>query len=135
MSEFKNLIILAFFSMAFFIGNAGFAQGHDHNHDGHDHSSHAGHDHTGHAHGKAGHGACGAEHDDTFFDPGATAFHHISDANVYSIGPWNLPLPCMLYAPEKGFDFFLSSKFDIGHHGTGHKAYKGYALDLSLIHI
>ncbi len=65
---------------------------------------------------------------DTKYDPTNTAYHHVSDANVYSIGPINIPLPCILYAPGHGFDFFSSSKFDIGYHGTGHDAYKGYAL-------
>ncbi len=135
MSQFKNLIILSLIGLSFFLGNAAFAQGHDHNHAGHDHShaghdhsSHAGHDHSAHAH-DAGHGGCGAKHDKEFFNPGGTAFHHISDANVYSIGPVNIPLPCILYAPESGVDVFLSSKFHIGHHGTGHSAYKGYVLD------
>ena len=106
-----------------------------HSHDGHSHDSHEGHDHAkgdhagDHGHGpscaNAGHGHHGE------FDPAATAFHHISDANVYSIGPWQIPLPCMLYAPKKGWDVFLSSKFkfDSTGHGDGHQAYNGYILD------
>ncbi|NNE28164.1 MAG: hypothetical protein HKN16_00915, partial [Saprospiraceae bacterium] len=46
------------------------------------------------------------------YDPGATAFHHIADANVYSIGPFQIPLPCFLYAPGHGWSVFSSSKFD-----------------------
>ncbi len=69
-------------------------------------------------------------HDVNEFDPGATAFHHIADANVYSIGPWSFPLPCILYAPDKGWSVFSSSKFGIvGHHGDGHKAIDGYVLN------
>lgn len=64
----------------------------------------------------------------TGYDPTNTAYHHIGDANVYSIGPWSIPLPCILYAPGKGLDVFSSGKFGIGHHGTGHYAYKGYVL-------
>lgn len=65
------------------------------------------------------------------FDPGATAFHHISDANVYSIGPWSIPLPCFLYAPHHGWDVFSSSKFEFSgdSHANGHKAYNQYVLD------
>ncbi len=74
----------------------------------------------------AGGGGCGEESQG--YDPTNTAYHHIGDANVYSIGPWNIPLPCMLYAPDEGFDMFSSGKFGIGHHGTGHYAYKGYVL-------
>lgn len=94
------------------------ASGHD-DHDDHDHGDHA-HDvscdNVGHAHE---------------FDAGATAFHHISDANVYSIGPWSFALPCFLYAPGKGWDVFSSSKFKFDRfgHGDGHQAYNGYILD------
>lgn len=70
------------------------------------------------------------------FNPGNTAFHHISDANVYSIGPWNIPLPCIVYAPGQGLDVFLSSKFDYDFmgHGDGTKAHKGYVLVGGSIH-
>ena len=63
------------------------------------------------------------------YDPSGTAFHHIADANVYTIGPWSFPLPCILYAPEKGLSVFSSSKFGIGHHGDGHYAIEGYVLN------
>lgn len=116
----------------------------NHNHqDGHDHSHGA---HKGAAHQKDhSHAAGSAHHEDDHhgpscdhahghhgeFDPGATAFHHISDANVYSIGPWNFPLPCFLYSKEQGFDVFLSNKFkfDFMGHGEGHQAYNRYFLD------
>jgi F-type H+-transporting ATPase subunit a len=63
------------------------------------------------------------------FDPANTAFHHLSDQNIYSIGgPLNFPLPCILYAPEEGWSTFMSSKFDFDSHGEGSKAYKGYVL-------
>ena len=46
------------------------------------------------------------------YDPAATAIHHISDANVYSIlDVVRIPLPMFLYAPDKGWDFFSSGKF------------------------
>ncbi len=65
------------------------------------------------------------------FDPAATAFHHIADHNVFSIGPFNFPLPCILYAPGHGWDVFSSSRFgfDFRGHGNGHKAYNRYVLD------
>ncbi len=110
----------------------GLAQ-HDHNHDhGHDHSEH-GHGHSNHSHAdNSGHGAtiCGeaAHHE---FNAGDNAIHHIADANVYSIGPIQIPLPVILYAPDKGWDFFMASKFhpDFIGHGDGHVAYNGYVLD------
>lgn len=123
---------------------------HDHNHDhktesheGHNHGTEAkqgeghGHDHSSDHHADHGHGHshCGHEvhhgFDPETFDPGAVAFHHISDANIYSIGPFSIPLPCILYAPEgNGLSTFLSTKFGTPDaHGTALKAYKGYALD------
>lgn len=72
-----------------------------------------------------------AGHHDEEFDPAATAFHHIANPNVFSIGPFNFPLPCILYAPGHGLDVFSASKFDFDFrgHGEGHRAYKGYVLD------
>ena len=37
--------------------------------------------------------------------------------------PVGIPLPIILYSPERGFEFFMSSKF---HHG--HEPYKNYRL-------
>ncbi len=102
--------------------------GHNHNHDhsGHNHS----HDHKHGAHGHDHHGhhaGCGIKHKE--FNAGDLAIHHIADANVYSIGPLQLPLPCILYNKELGWKTFMSSKFGIGHHGDGHHAIDGYVLD------
>jgi F-type H+-transporting ATPase subunit a len=65
------------------------------------------------------------------YDATSTAYHHISDANVYSIGSFNFPLPCILYSKGQGWDIFSSKKFDFEFygHGEGHKAYKRYVLD------
>ena len=113
------------------------AQGHDHSghdHDGHDHShSHDdGHDHSSHAdHAthEGGHGDPCAPHEDHGYDPKATAMHHISDANVYTIfDAIRIPLPCILYSKDKGWDFFMSSVFAPGHHDDGHYAHHGYVL-------
>lgn len=69
------------------------------------------------------------------FDPGATAIHHISDANVYSIlDVVRIPLPMFLYAPDKGWDIFSSSKFHAGHHEDGHFSYNGYVLHHGSVH-
>ncbi|MEO6189405.1 MAG: F0F1 ATP synthase subunit A [Saprospiraceae bacterium] len=69
------------------------------------------------------------------FDPKETAFHHISDLNVYSIGPWNFPLPCILYAPGQGWSLFSSGKFHINddHHGSGHLAIDRYVLNMGKV--
>jgi F-type H+-transporting ATPase subunit a len=72
---------------------------------------------------------------DTIYNPGATAFHHISDQNIYSIGPWHFNLPCFLYAPETGWSFFSSGKFHAhqGHHGEGEMAYEKYVLQEGIV--
>ncbi len=69
------------------------------------------------------------------FDPAEVAFHHISNHNTYSIGPWNLPLPCILYAPEEGWSFFMSGVFEpvSEHHGSGRYAYKRYVLHKGIV--
>ncbi len=97
--------------------------------------------HEGHNHGPEGHThnapvstiaqPAHDSHEEHKFDPKSTAFHHISDLNVYSIGPWNFPLPCILYAPGKGWSVFSSGKFHIddAHHGSGHKVIDGYVLN------
>lgn len=72
---------------------------------------------------------------DSVYDATGTAFHHISDANVYSIGSFNFPLPCILYAKDQGWDVFSSSRFDFDFfgHGEGHTAYNRYVLDESAV--
>ncbi len=112
--------------------------GHDHSsHAGHDHGSHAGHDHeshAGHDHAHDGHGAhhmvCGVESDHSF-DIGATALHHIADANVFTIGPLHIPLPVILYSKDQGVNVFTTKKFHnatLAHHADGHIAHNGYVL-------
>ncbi|HZV68764.1 MAG TPA: F0F1 ATP synthase subunit A [Saprospiraceae bacterium] len=65
------------------------------------------------------------------YDPTNTAYHHVADANVYSIGSFNFPLPCILYSKGQGWDMFSSKKFgfDFYGHGEGRKAYNRYVLD------
>ncbi len=106
-------------------------------HGGHDHSDQQTHNTPTHStsdsNAHESHSECGGHHESSVFDPAGTAFHHIADANVYSIGPWNFPLPCMVYNKEDGFQFFMSSKFGIGSHGTGEKAVGNYVLDAGTI--
>lgn len=83
--------------------------------------------HSDHSEGE--HSCACHEHKEEGFDPATTAFHHIGDANVFHLyGDYYLPLPCILYAPEQGVSTFLSSKFEIGEHGTGEKAVDRYVL-------
>lgn len=66
------------------------------------------------------------------FDANEVIFGHIMDAHEFhfmSYGPKEnpkhvtIPLPVILYSPQRGITSFMSSKF---HHG--HENYKGYAL-------
>jgi F-type H+-transporting ATPase subunit a len=96
-------------------------------------------EHDGDTHGQeAGHGdshdaGCGPQEAHEF-NPGGTAFHHIADQNIYSIGPWSLPLRCILYAPEHGWSCFSSSKFHADAHGNGHEAIDKYVLVDGMVH-
>jgi len=128
-------------------------EGHDHSghdHSGHDHSGHdhSSHDHSGHDHGShdGSHSAhtnnitapCGSaaqviHHEG--YDPSATAIHHISDANVFTIMDMvRIPLPMIIYNKDRGMEFFMSSKFSAGHHDDGHHGYKDYVMMHGNIH-
>lgn len=72
----------------------------------------------------------GEEKKPKLFDANEVIFGHIMDAHEFhflSYGPKDhkkhvtIPLPVILYSPQRGLTTFLSSKF---HHG--HDAYKGY---------
>ena len=109
-------LLTALFIICFSVSSSIAQAEHDHSHD---------HSHGDHAHGDA----------HAPYDPAGTAIHHISDGNVYTIlEAVHVPLPMILYAPDKGWDFFLSNKFDVGHHENGAKAYNGYVLYHGSVH-
>ena len=59
-------------------------------------------------------------------DPAKTIIEHVSDGHEFhffetSGHSFSIPLPIILYSPEKGWTSFMSSKF---HHGT--EAHQGY---------
>ncbi|HYF31931.1 MAG TPA: F0F1 ATP synthase subunit A [Chitinophagaceae bacterium] len=63
------------------------------------------------------------------FDPAELIMEHIKDGHEFhfaTVGHTHItiPLPVILYSPQRGLDVFMSSKFE-----HGHKAYKGYKLD------
>lgn len=66
------------------------------------------------------------------FDANEVIFGHIMDGHEFHFMSYKsggkdkhvtIPLPVILYSPERGLDMFMSSKF---HHG--HESHKGYAL-------
>ena len=67
------------------------------------------------------------------FDANEVIFGHVLDAHEFHFLSYKgsdgkehhatIPLPVILYSPQKGFDVFMSSKF---HHGE--EIYKGYQL-------
>lgn len=78
--------------------------------------------------------AGGGEGEGARFDPGKEMLEHIADAHEFHFFTIQkkdghdfhatLPLPVILYSPQRGLDVFMSSKF---HHGT--ETYKGYKLE------
>lgn len=68
-------------------------------------------------------------HETKKFNAGNMILEHVKDAYDWHImdlngHPISLPLPVIIYSPEKGLDIFLSSKFE-----HGHASYKGYKLE------
>lgn len=111
---------MLFFSLSLTVATAQH-DGHDHGDNNHEHSAEAG---NGHGHGTDGHEGCA--HDDSY-DPASVILHHIADANYFEvIHGVNLPLPLILYAPDHGFTFGLSSTLGDDHHL---KAVDGYVMN------
>lgn len=79
---------------------------------------------------KEGEGENG-DHKKKSFDAQEIIFGHVLDAHEFhffditdkdgKVTPIGIPLPVILYSPQRGLDVFMSSKFE-----HGHKAYKGY---------
>jgi F-type H+-transporting ATPase subunit a len=62
------------------------------------------------------------------FDAQEVIFGHVLNAHEFHFldlpsGPVTIPLPVILYSPERGFTSFMSSKFE-----HGHATYEGYKL-------
>jgi F-type H+-transporting ATPase subunit a len=73
------------------------------------------------------------------FNANEVIFEHVLDAHQFHFLSYkgkdgeqhhvSIPLPVILYSPQRGTDVFMSSKF---HHG--HEIYKGYKLEHGKIH-
>jgi F-type H+-transporting ATPase subunit a len=84
-------------------------------------------------HAEAGHEEAKKD-DKVSFDANKVIFSHIMDAHEYHFFEYHgsdgkehhvtLPLPVILYSPQKGLSVFMSSKFEHGHAG-----YKGYKME------
>ena len=112
--KLSKILFALVFGAAMLVSNVGITQHENDNHDGHEHATHEE----------------GADHHKKF-SAKETAFHHIADANVYSTGWANFPLPCFLYDTDRAkWSIFSSSKFHIhGHHGDGTDIVDGYVLN------
>ena len=100
-------------------------------HDDHNHDDHSNDDGHGHSH----EGGCDVgHHDETTYNPGAVAFHHISDQNLLTTGWAGFPLPYILYSQD-GWKVGMSSEFEVHdwHHGDGDKALDGYVMHEGVI--
>ena len=79
------------------------------------------------------------EEEKSGFDANEVIFGHVLDGHEYHFFSYKgsdgkdhhatIPLPVILYSPQRGLDVFMSSKF---HHG--HEVYKGYKLEEGVIH-
>ncbi len=63
------------------------------------------------------------------FEPGSVIMEHIMDNHSFHFFDYDghavaAPLPVIIYSPERGFSFFMSSKFE-----HGEAAYNGYKLE------
>ncbi|HEX6914572.1 MAG TPA: F0F1 ATP synthase subunit A [Chitinophagaceae bacterium] len=115
----RPLFIAAFSLLCILSANTSFAQ--EHGDDAEVHPE------AGPAHPDAGHE--GEDSKEKGFNASHVIFGHILDAHEYHITdiggtPISLPLPVILYSPQRGLDMFMSSKF---HHG--HEAYRNYRLN------
>lgn len=62
-----------------------------------------------------------AEHGENTFNPGEFVIHHVSDSYEWHIATFgetevSIPLPIILYSKDKGWNFFLSNKFNNPEH-------------------
>jgi F-type H+-transporting ATPase subunit a len=70
-----------------------------------------------------------AQEGQSSFNPGQLIMEHIGDSHDFHFFDWkghqvSLPLPVILYSPQRGLTAFMSSRFE-----HGHAAYNGYKLD------
>jgi len=86
----KSFLVLAFSLFLTVFANDSFAQGHKE---------------EGHAEKAAGK-----------LNMKEVIFGHIMDGHEFHFFGASLPLPVILYSPQKGFSCFMSSKFEHGHH-------------------
>ncbi|MBZ5858100.1 F0F1 ATP synthase subunit A [Flavihumibacter profundi] len=101
--SFKTTLVAAFSAVLIFFGSSAFAK----------------------EEGEGGHGE-GAKEE---FNAGEAILHHIADSHewhFFSLGDKHisLPLPVIVYSPERGLSIFSSSHF---HHGE--EVYNGYKLE------
>ncbi|MCB0695840.1 MAG: F0F1 ATP synthase subunit A [Chitinophagaceae bacterium] len=85
--------------------------------------------HGGEAHHEASEHGHGDAKEEKGFNASEVIFGHIRDSHYWHLfdineTPVSLPLPVIIYHPEKGLEIFSASKF---HHG--HESYNGYYID------
>lgn len=116
----KSLLILCYSLFCLFFSNAVLAQHDEHLQDDKEHPN-------------------TKEEEQGGFDANEIIFGHVLDGHEYHFLTYKgsdgkehhatIPLPVILYSPQRGLDVFMSSKF---HHG--HEVYKGYKLEEGVIH-
>lgn len=86
------------------------------------------------ANGEGGQEGAGQKEAKPLFDANEVIFAHVLDAHEFHFMSWEgsdgkehvigIPLPVILYSPQRGLTSFMSSKFE-----HGHAAYNGYKLE------
>jgi len=111
----KSLLVAAFSVLFLSIGVPVLAQ-----HEGHEqnHEQHGAEQGTGHEKGAEA----------TTLEPSKVIIEHVMDSHDFHFFTYHdfhatIPLPVIIYSPQRGLDVFMSSKFQ-----HGHEAYKGYRL-------
>ena len=81
--------------------------------------------------------AGGAKHEETAFDPSKLIMEHIMDAHEYHFATLgekhiSIPLPVILYSPQRGWSMFNYSKFNHGHDTyQGYKSEEGHIIPVN----
>lgn len=71
----------------------------------------------------------GEQKEGASFNPGTLIMEHIGDNHDFHLFDWkghavSIPLPILVYAPQKGFSMFSSARFE-----HGHASYNGYKME------
>lgn len=115
-NSFRSLLVVGFSLLAFIFSNISSAQENEHE--------------NTHSPDTSIHEKDNSKvQEDGKFDAAAVIMEHILDGHEFHFATFRghhitIPLPVILFSQQRGFDVFMSSKFE-----HGHKTYKGYKIE------